>query len=203
MAILSKQIGWSQESNLLWEILKQLNRLTGLFKPKYKIYTALLTQSGGDNYQEMYDGSTQIGVTYTIVQDGPLPNDYDFTGIGAPNNDLGTTFVATGINPVWGTGGTVGLQYNTGAPFVTVLENTIGNIWFTYSTDGLYNCYSNGLFTDNKTFLAITQNNENDNCIFKIHQNDNYSIDITSNIIGDSFQNNLLYNTPIEIRVYN
>jgi hypothetical protein len=30
MAIISKQIGWSQESNLLWQILKQLNRLTGV-----------------------------------------------------------------------------------------------------------------------------------------------------------------------------
>jgi hypothetical protein len=30
MAILSKQIGWSQESNLLWEILNKLNRLAGV-----------------------------------------------------------------------------------------------------------------------------------------------------------------------------
>ena len=30
MAILSKQIGWSQESNLLWELLKELNRLSGI-----------------------------------------------------------------------------------------------------------------------------------------------------------------------------
>lgn len=27
MAIISKQIGWSQESNLLYEILKQLDKL--------------------------------------------------------------------------------------------------------------------------------------------------------------------------------
>lgn len=30
MAILSKQIGWSQESNLLWELLRELNRLSGI-----------------------------------------------------------------------------------------------------------------------------------------------------------------------------
>lgn len=36
MAIPSKQIGWSQESNLIWEIakeLEQLNRLLGVGKP--------------------------------------------------------------------------------------------------------------------------------------------------------------------------
>jgi hypothetical protein len=53
MAIPSRQIGWGTESNLLWQILKQLSRLTStLFSlkeaatPKYKVYTALLTQSG-------------------------------------------------------------------------------------------------------------------------------------------------------------
>jgi hypothetical protein len=52
MAQISRQIGWSQESNLLYQILKQLNKLTSILfglKPKYKVYTALLTQSGGDN----------------------------------------------------------------------------------------------------------------------------------------------------------
>lgn len=56
MAIPSRQIGWGTESNLLWQILKQLTRLTStLFSlkeaatPKYKVYTALVTQSGGDD----------------------------------------------------------------------------------------------------------------------------------------------------------
>jgi len=30
MGILNKQIGWSQESNLLWEIIKRLERLSGI-----------------------------------------------------------------------------------------------------------------------------------------------------------------------------
>jgi len=53
MAIISKQIGWSNESNLLYEILKQLNKLTSTIfglkqaaAPKYKVYTAIITQSG-------------------------------------------------------------------------------------------------------------------------------------------------------------
>ena len=49
MAIPSRQIGWGTESNLLWQILKQLNKLTSVLfglKPNYKVYTALLTQTG-------------------------------------------------------------------------------------------------------------------------------------------------------------
>jgi hypothetical protein len=49
----SRQIGWGNESNLLYQILKQLNKLTSaLFSlkeaatPNYKVYTALLTQTG-------------------------------------------------------------------------------------------------------------------------------------------------------------
>ena len=30
MAILSRQIGWSQESNLIYELLRELNRLNGI-----------------------------------------------------------------------------------------------------------------------------------------------------------------------------
>lgn len=54
MAIPSKQIGWSQESNLLWEIAKQVDMLTKVvasstptpFSLPYKSYTAIYTQQG-------------------------------------------------------------------------------------------------------------------------------------------------------------
>ena len=49
--MITRQIGWSNESNLLYQILKQITRLTStLFSlkeatiPKYKVYTALLNQ---------------------------------------------------------------------------------------------------------------------------------------------------------------
>lgn len=52
MAIPSREIGWGTESNLLWQILKQLNKLTSVLfglkeaaTPNYKVYTALLTQN--------------------------------------------------------------------------------------------------------------------------------------------------------------
>jgi hypothetical protein len=154
MSIPNKQIGWSNESNLLWYILKQLNKLTsviskisgGGYTPPYKVYSALLTQSG------------------------------------------------------------------TSAPVATVLENTIGNIWFTYIGNGNYSINSNGLFTQNKTSLLA----EN----WKIHTfwQSNLSIDYNNpsslimittvpTIVGGAFTNvatnDRMVNTSIEIRVYN
>ena len=123
-------------------------------EPAYKVYTALLTQSGGSNYIYISSSPLTIGVTYLIAHN--QNNDADFTNVGAPNNDIGTYFVATGTTPnSWGTG-TVDLRYDEGAPVVTVLENTIGNIWFTYDYVGTYQMKSDGLFTQNKTFLICT-----------------------------------------------
>jgi hypothetical protein len=39
MAIQNRQIGWSQESNLLWQILKQINKLTSVIFVSGSIYT--------------------------------------------------------------------------------------------------------------------------------------------------------------------
>jgi hypothetical protein len=46
----SKQIGWSQESNLLYEILRKLGELAGIaskVKP-YKVYSAIITDDEPD-----------------------------------------------------------------------------------------------------------------------------------------------------------
>jgi len=146
MAIISKQIGWSQESNLLWYILKQLNQLTSaLFglkeaaTPKYKVYTALLTQSGEN------------------------------------------------------------------APTATILENTIGNITFGISSVGNYTVESNGLFISDKTYFSVSfVSDTSTGCTFGI--NDESSLYIEGYLrIGDGAITSIdnLYNTPIEIRVYN
>ena len=105
----------------------------------YKVYTALLTQSGGNSDQYTSNGNLILGVTYTItINDDNLAN---WTNVGAPNNNIGTSFVATGTTPIsWGSNSE--LEYNTGAPVVTVLENTIGNIWFSYEGEGYYNLLS-------------------------------------------------------------
>ncbi len=156
MAIGNRQIGWSQESNLLWSISSQIQRLISVVSkslaPKYKVYTALLTQSGGDDPQYQQLGSLVVGRTYEIADNGVI--DWDFTNVGAPNNEIGTLFVATGTTPAnWGQNGN--LNFNTGAPVVTVLENTIGNIWFNYDAPGTYNIFSDDLFIDTKTTVNM------------------------------------------------
>jgi hypothetical protein len=213
MSTPNRQIGWSQESNLLSYISKQLDRLTGVtfnslsaLAPTYKVYTALLTQSGGDGPAGNCSDDPQplvIGVTYQIsLNDGTG----DFTNVGAPNNNIGTYFVATGTTPNnWGTPGDVCLNYNTGAPVVTVLENTIGNIWFTYSDVGIYKLNNPTLTDDTKLYFSITPNVGRS---FGFNWNDedgSGAFILTKMIAGGGVvsNNDLLGKTPIEIRVYN
>jgi len=210
MAIGNRQIGWSQESNLLWNISAQIQKLISVISkslaPKYKVYTALLTQSGGNDPQSIYEGELTIGVTY-FINESAILDGCDFTNVGAPNNNQGTYFVATGTTPNWGTTTNPDmLTYNTGAPIVTVLENTIGNIWFTYGAVGQYFLYSENAFITGKTWntkcldfgvngstiRALLNNNEDLNTMSLWSESD-----------YDTASNDILYNTPIEIRVYN
>jgi hypothetical protein len=173
-------------------------------KPKYKVFTALLTQSGGDDPQSLAgSGSLVVGVTYIIDDDGG--SGWDFTNVGAPNNNIGTFFVATGTTPnSWGFNGY--LVYNTGAPVVTVLENTIGNIWFTYNDVGIYYVNSDNAFIIGKTWntkcldfgvnggtLRALLSNDEDLNTMTVYTESDYDI----------VANGILNNTPIEIRVYN
>jgi hypothetical protein len=166
--------------------------------PSYKVYTALLTQSGNEDLSNISSGFLTIGVTYLIYDLEDVVG-ADFTNVGASNNNVGTYFVATGTTPIWGTNpiGVGILQYNTGAPVVTVLENTIGNIWFTYEGIGTYYVNSGGLFTLNKTFAPSVVINNIPQIISLVVGNRNV-IELVNNE-GDSTLNN----TPIEIRVYN
>jgi hypothetical protein len=175
---------------------------TNQVKP-YKVFTALLTQSGGDNPLYLLGQDTPsltIGVTYQIYDDGG--SGWDFTNVGAPNNDLFTYFVATGTTPAsWGTNGM--LKYNTGTPVVTVLENTIGNIWFNYEDIGVYGCQSNNLFTTDKTFILATPTSDiNAVSIAVTNQSESVKYISPLNNSLNAFDDGLL-NTPIEIRVYN
>lgn len=171
-------------------------------EPSYKVFTALLTQSGGDDQNVFINsGLLTIGVTYLI--DEIISGSPDFTNVGAPNNLAGTYFIATGTTPnSWGED--VSLAYVTAAPVVTVLENTIGNIWFTYDSIGTYLVNSNSLFTSSKSMTTIgstfsgVQNGGlagvflGGDSLFYIYTSFNFTT-----------SNDELFNTPIEIRVYN
>jgi hypothetical protein len=173
----------------------------------YKVYTALLTQNGDSNLVIYTAGTLEIGKTYEIY-DLTGAASFDFTNVGAPNNNIGTYFVATGTIPnSWGIN--VGLKANTGAPVATVLENTIGNIWFEYNqgggpvgSNGEYFAKSSNLFTPNKT-ITFGDTSFFSGQSYWINYRIDYNNDVYITTGSGSGVNNLLLNTPIEIRVYN
>jgi len=170
--------------------------------PVYKVYTALLTQGGGNNEQIINSGALTKGVTYYIEGNGG-----DFSNVGSLTSELGTYFVATAsIEPSNWNG--VDLGYNTGAPVATVLENTIGDIWFVYNETGQYNIVSDGLFSLNKTTgnSEIFFNGDSDAMCgmyisdFTINDATIYS----STLAGPgTLMNDLFGIVLLEIRVYN
>lgn len=176
----------------------------------YKVFTALLTQSGGSSTSFISSGSLEIGKTYLI--DNAVG---DFTNVGAPDNNFGTHFIATGTTPAsWIDGN---LSYNSGAPVATVLENTIGNVWFEYVNVGEYQLKSTLLFTA-KTFIpngtsggrtifnpTIIEDGSGlaDGIGYFILKGDNNTIWVKTLAGPEIFEDDWLSGTPIEIRVYN
>ncbi len=205
-------VGYAEGVNLEEKKSKIVNSQSAVYTTDdirgYKVYTALLTQQGESETEYISNGSLTVGRTYTIVD---VPADgCDFTNVGAPNNDSGTSFVATGTEPnKWGTPneGENTLSYDLGAPVAIVLENTIGNIWFSYEGSGIYIINNPEGWNITKVWYGtsglgesgalninpgrVTMSFETDLIIVC------YNNDYTSAINGQ------LINTPIEIRVYN
>ena len=116
----------------------------------YTVFTALVSQTGGNNPVNIGEGApVLLGVTYYITDNS---NAVDLTVFGAPNSNIGTYFICTTAGTLPNDPGIL-LQYNDGAPVVTILENTIGNIWLQYIDAGRYIIQSDSLFTDSKTFI--------------------------------------------------
>jgi hypothetical protein len=82
-----------------------------------------------------------------------------------------------------------------------VLENTLGNIWFTYGDETEAFIVSDGLFLQNKTVVFYTpysgMNSDVTPLVLFYRQDDN-TIEIET---GDGIS--FLTLSPIEIRVYN
>jgi hypothetical protein len=110
--------------------------ITDSIRP-YKVFTALLTQSGGSSTVNATSGLLIVGVSYNI--DTYNAGD-DFSNVGGPAAGLpgewdGYSFLATGTTPNnWNNSSL--LISDEGAPVATVLENTIGNIYFEYRVRG-------------------------------------------------------------------
>jgi hypothetical protein len=173
--------------------------------PTYKVFTALLTQSGG-YYDTLYQtsGSLTIGQTYFINNNIVGA---DFLNVGAPNNNDGTFFIATGIIPTtWGTGIPEDtLSYFTGTPIVTILENTLGYLWVHYNGVGSFEFNSNGLFTNDKSWVNTVILLGTGGATYRgaMNVNDSNIIAITTESDVDTPSDALLNSTSIEIRVYN
>lgn len=94
-------------------------------------------------------------------------------------------------------------QSGTNAPVATVLENTLGNIVWSYDGVGEYIATSNGLFTEDKTYLSITPNQAVYYEFAKSGTNQD-KLFLTQKLqTTDAGADDLLIKTPVEIRVYN
>lgn len=97
-------------------------------------------------------------------------------------------------------------QSGTNPPVATILENGIGEIQWEYDSQGMYRGILLGAFPENKTFLLVTNNGLFDQeapvpniSFFRI---DDDQLWLSTTLFLDSFINNILIDTPIEIRVY-
>ena len=114
MAIRNKQIGWSQEANLLWQISYQLDKLIKIAGGPYTTTTTTTTTSLFSN--TIYwgeDSATACGETIpiTVIGDGTtFCNSNDFT-----SNDFSTI-------------GTGGIFISYGGQIKTVLVTLGSNI---------------------------------------------------------------------------
>jgi len=91
-------------------------------------------------------------------------------------------------------------QSGGSAPTITTqLENTLGNIVWTRSSDGVYVGTLAGAFSTTKTFVSFTNNNL---CFLAMYANDENTVRIaTSNTAGAAADD--LLTGSIEIRTYN
>jgi len=184
----------------------------------YKVFTALVKQEGDTPNTGNKTGGDDLslGVTYYINDNGA---GVDLTVFGAPNNDAGTYFICTTAGSLPLTIEPLLLTYGTTAPTATILENTIGNIWFEYSATGIYSIKSDDLFTLNKTFIngtslanysvfnqfVVVNNGGNPNFRGYFFNQDNPDAVILNTLKNSTQFNDDMINDPIciEIRVYN
>jgi prefoldin subunit 5 len=181
-------------------------------KPKYRVYTALITQFGEETNPTGYaSGSLLKGRTYLFDGiDGDL--EWDFTNVGGPKYPGTSAFVATdNIEPIaWGSSAWV---VDSSAPIVlSQLENTIGNIYWEFSGLGdFYIRTTDNLFTPNKTYttLQLWSDDNTPKLGYVIWRSENELQFYLSNTDGTlatylgQNSNPASFLTSIEIRVYN
>lgn len=167
----------------------------------YKVFSANLTQVGKNIIEETINSGTLTkGVCYKFTQtDGG-----DFSNLGAPDNNIGTTFLCTeNAEPNnWGNGATQ-LVYRSGLPVCNVFENDFDNIYFDFDTTGqgqyALKCDE---FVNGNMFVSISHSVLSDTG-YTTYVSEGDKVWIVTYAQDWSADDDRLSNTSIEIRVYN
>jgi hypothetical protein len=200
--------------------LNEYNKSNEPYIHPYKVYTALLSQSGGEemsNFSWAYGGpepelpNLEEGKVYVISENNSAT---DFTICGASSSEADTYFIANGIQPEWSKpdiDGIISISWNEiGNPEATVLENTVGDIKFIRGSSGLYAAVTSSYFGPN-SYISIQNTQVEKADEFSLIASELYnnntiliSTKLFSLLPEISLENvdDKLYNTPIEIRVY-
>ena len=166
----------------------------------------IITSLGGVTSITIVDAGTgyEVGDIVTIGSGGHDAT-FEITAILSDNfSNVGyvssAIFTATGTTPTYWGNQSIVIDVDASAPVATVMENSIGNIEWTYQALGVYRAELLGAFTNQKTFVVFQQGASlNTYSIGVSALNTNY-VEITNYaFIGD----NVFNNTAIEIRVYN
>lgn len=161
----------------------------------YLNYVALLTQT----YVSSTSGLLVVGKTYQI--DTLVAGD-DFANVGYVASS--TPFIATGTTPTVWTNSTEVINITDSAPIATVFENTLGDtVEWTYVNEGVYFSNTLSVLDRTKTLVVITSNYGDANYTVQGYCSGSNAIEIYSFTISTGLgTNDILYNTPVEIRVY-
>jgi len=168
-------------------------------------YKFLLSQTGGDDPQTATSGSLTQGVTYEIVA---FETGDNFIPSGAPNNTVGTKWIANGTAPTWSNGSELG--WNGGAPILTeeLMLNTLDyDIWFEKSIDDGFQSVKSDDNFDDKTTIAFGSTSllsdlGDPSTIIEGGRNSNTLGIVTLSISGATPSNGALYNTWVHIIQY-
>jgi hypothetical protein len=124
MSIPNKQIGWSNESNLLWYILKQLNKLTsviskvsgGGYTPPYKVYSARISMS--DGAATVFENTLGATPIWNVLSGGGILSTTVVPLIGQTNVFVQASSAASSSSPK------IVSSYWTPSPWQVVIQQT-------------------------------------------------------------------------------
>ena len=133
------------------------------------------------------------------------------------NNVTGQTINGESILPTYKVYTAILSQNGTGAPSANILENTIGNIVWSYSSAGNYLATLAGAFTSQKTFFYVSSQasyntggqlyNQNIRNLTRITDGivnlNQTNLNFTAGVFSSAGNVNDFTNLYLEIRVYN